>query len=259
MNAPRSTAVDLFAGIGGFSLGLTRAGFQITHQVEINQFCQSVLSRHFPEVIRHDDVNTFPQAWTGTGHASPVLVCAGAPCQPFSVEGKRRGVRDERWLWPAVVDTLRVLRPRYFLLENVAALLADRDAFGIILGDLAALGFDAEWSVLSAAEFGAPHPRERLFLVAHPESVDGSPRNLLETGRDRRAPLAAGGLPGLAAHHRRRAADDWLERQPSVARLAHGIPHQLDRLHALGNAVVPQLIEHIGRLILADHAAVLTS
>ncbi|GAA1424381.1 hypothetical protein GCM10009662_85020 [Catellatospora coxensis] len=255
MNTPRPVAVDLFAGIGGFSLGLTRAGFAVTHQVEINPFCQSVLARHFPEVTRHDDVNTFPQAWTGTGHASPVLVCAGAPCQPFSTEGKRRGVNDERWLWPAVVDTLRVLRPRYLLMENVPALLADRHAFGIILADLAALGFDAQWAVLSAADFGAPHPRERLILVAHPQGRDGSQRDLLGQGRERRSPLAAGGLPGLAAHHRRRAADDWMARQPDVARLAHGIPRQLDRLHALGNAVVPQLIEHIGRLILADHTA----
>lgn len=257
MNAP--TAVDLFAGIGGFSLGLTRAGFEITHQVEIDPYCTAVLSRHFPEVSRHDDVRTFPQAWTGAGHPAPVLVCAGAPCQPFSVEGKRRGVNDERWLWPAVVDTLRVLRPRYMLLENVPALLADRDAFGIILADLAALGFDAEWSVLSAADLGAPHSRERLFLVAYPACGDGRERHLLEAGRDGRSPLAARGLPSLAAHHRRRAADDWLARQPDVARLAHGIPHQLDRLHALGNAVVPALVEHIARLILADHTATLTA
>ncbi|MFC7764536.1 DNA cytosine methyltransferase [Catellatospora bangladeshensis] len=120
------------------------------------------------------------------GPAPDTLPCPGlrrCPCQPFSTEGKRRGVNDERWLWPAVVDTLRVLRPRYLLMENVPALLADRHAFGIILADLAALGFDAQWAVLSAADFGAPHPRERLILVAHPQGRDGSQRDLLGQGR----------------------------------------------------------------------------
>jgi DNA (cytosine-5)-methyltransferase 1 len=246
--------LSLFSGIGGLELGLERAGMNVVGQVEINPYCRTVLARHWPEVPRHDDVSTFGPWWTAARRPAVHLVCAGFPCQPFSRAGKQHGTADRRWMWPAVADVLRLVGPRYVLLENVAALLDDREAFGIVLADLATLGFDAQWTVLRASDVGAPHPRERLFVVAHPQGGDGSARDLLEPGRERRTPLAAGGLPRLAAHHRRRAADDWIQRQPDVARLAHGVPHQLERLTALGNAVVPHLAEHLGRLILADSA-----
>jgi DNA (cytosine-5)-methyltransferase 1 len=155
--------LELFAGIGGLSLGLERAGFQVVGQVEIDPFCRSVLATHWPEVPRHDDVRTAPAWWHSQPRPAIDLLAGGFPCQPFSTAGRRRGVADARRMWPAMADAIRQLRPRYVLVENVAALLADRTAFGWLLGDLADLGFDAEWSLLSACAVGAPHVRSRVF------------------------------------------------------------------------------------------------
>lgn len=251
------TYLSLFSGIqvGGLDLGLDRAGMTCVGQVEWNPYCRTVLEKHWPEVPRHDDVRTAPAWWLDRGNPAVDLVAGGFPCQPFSLAGYQRGMADERWGWPWMLDVVRATRPRYVLVENVPGLLADRDAFGIVLADLAALGFDAEWSLLRASQFGAPHPRERLYLVAYAAGVDGQSRDLLVEGGEREASLAAGGLPGLAAHQRGGSASEWLAREPRVDRLADGIPHQVDRLAALGNAVVPQVAEHIGRLILADALA----
>lgn len=253
----RPTYLSLFSGIGGLDLGLDRAGWTCAGQVEIDPFCRRVLARHWPEVPRHDDVRTAPEWWAAEPRPTVLLVAGGFPCQPFSTAGRRLGIADERWGWPWMLEVVRAAQPRYVLVENVPGLLADRDAFGTVLADLATLGFDAEWSLLRASEFGAPHPRERLYVVAYPPGVDGGARDLLGEGGERRSPLAVGGLPGLAAHQRRRAASEWLAREPGVARLAHGPSEWLDRIRALGNAVVPQVAEHVGRLILAHAEAVI--
>lgn len=143
-------------------------------QVELNPFCRAVLAHHWPDVRRHDDIRTWPQfdEWIGRHHVREAdrvdLIAAGFPCQPVSVAGKRRGKDDERWLWPNVARVLRYLRPRYVLLENVPGLI--RMGLDAVLADLADLGFDAEWQVLSAAQFGAPHLRERIWIVAHAPS-----------------------------------------------------------------------------------------
>lgn len=149
-----------------------------------------------------------------------------------------------------MLGTIRHVRPRYVLIENVAA-LAFR-GLDVVLADLASSGFDAEWRVFRAADFGAPHGRERLYIVAYRPSINGEGWSGVGEGRDRGASLAARGLPGLATPAIRREADAWIEREPDVARLAHGIPRQVDRLRGLGNSVVPQAAEHLGRLILDD-------
>lgn len=242
-------ALSLFAGIGGLDLGLERAGMTVVGQVEIDPFCRRVLARHWPEVARHDDVRTTVQWWRSQQRPRVDIIAGGFPCQPFSDAGLHLGIADERWMWPAMAEVVRHLRPRYVLVENVAALVRDADAFGIVLGDLATLGFDAEWSVLFASEFGAPTPRERVYLLAYPPSVDGQPRHLLEPRGSREAPVTVGGLSGLPTHQRRRAAREWLAREPRVDRLVDGIPHQVDRLRVIGNTVVPAVAEHLGRLI----------
>lgn len=242
--------LSLFAGIGGLELGLERAGMSIVGQVELDPFCRSILAHHWPEVPKHDDVRTAPGWWASAVRPAVDLVTGGFPCQPFSTAGRRRGIADERWGWPWMAAVVRVVRPRYVLVENVAALLDDGDAFGWVLRDLAALGFDAQWSVLPACAVGAPHTRERLFLVAHSHRVDGPPRVGLGNGRP---------LP-----RRRRGPHPWpdpinglLATPPDTSGMAHGIPPQLDgpRVRALGNAVVPHVAEHIGHMIRAhDHA-----
>lgn len=135
--------LSLFAGIGGFDLGLERAGMTVIGQVEINPFCQRVLARHWPEVPRHDDVRTCVDWWRSVPRPRVDLVAGGPPCQPFSSAGRRRGVSDERWLWPAMATVVRGVRPRYVLVENVDDLVRDSEAFGWVLGDLSELGFNA--------------------------------------------------------------------------------------------------------------------
>lgn len=247
--------LSLFAGIGGIELGLERAGMKTVGQVEIDPWCRKVLAKHWPDVPQHEDVVTAPEWWLSEERPNVDLICGGFPCQPFSLAGKQLGISDPRWLWPATAAVIRAVRPRYVLLENVSALVRDSWAFGTVMADLHALGFDAEWATLRASDFGAPHNRERVYIVAYSQGVDGQARDRVEPGRVGRPPLATGGLFGLDVHSRRQQAREWLAREPRVDRLADGIPAQVDRLHGAGNAVVPQIPEHIGRQIMAREAA----
>jgi DNA (cytosine-5)-methyltransferase 1 len=244
--------LSLFAGIGGIELGLERAGMTTVGQVELDDYCQRVLARHWPEVPRHDDVLTAPEWWLSESRPAVDLVCAGFPCQPFSHAGWQLGVNDERWMWPATARAIRAVRPRYVLLENVSALVRDSGAFGTVLADLHTLGFDAEWATLRASDFGAPHNRERVYVLAHPAGVDGDARDRVGASRDRRAPIPTRGLSGMALAERRESARAWLASEPRVERLVDGVPNQSLRLKCGGNAVVPAASEHIGRLIVED-------
>lgn len=246
--------LSLFAGIGGIELGLERAGMTTVGQVEIDPYCQRVLARHWLGVPRHDDVLTFPEWWASEHRPAVDVVCGGFPCQPFSLAGKQLGINDDRWMWPATTAAIRAVRPSYVLLENVSALVRDAVAFGAVLGDLHALGFDAEWATLRASDFGAPTPRERVKLLAYPASLDGQSRRGMGASRDGQSPIATRGLRGLAVAEKREAASAWLASEPRVDRLADGIPDQSHRLRCAGNAVVPAVAEHIGRLIVEDAA-----
>lgn len=241
------TYLSLFSGIGGLDLGLDRAGWTCAGQVELDPWCRTVLDRHWPEVPKHDDVRTAPAWWSAQPRSAVRMVAGGFPCQPFSTHGLRLGTGDARWGWPWFRDVVRAVRPEYILVENVPALIDDADAFGWMLGDLAADGFDADWTVLSACSLGASHTRERLFLVAYPAGVDGERNMPLPT-------RVEGGRPGAGAAGGDARGDGWLP-EPAVGRVAHGLPKRLvaPELHALGNAVVPQVGELVGRLI-RDHA-----
>lgn len=218
---------SLFAGVGGIDLGLERAGMKCLWQVEIDAFCQGVLSRHWPNVRRYPDIRSLETS----ALERPDIIAGGFPCQPVSLAGKRKGRDDDRWLWPEFARVIRDLRPRFVLVENSPGLLGA--GFGEVLGDLASLGYDAEWSVLSACRVGAPHPRERLFIVAYPQ---GEWRE--QCGR---VQLQAGGPEAGNLHH-------W-QREPCPDRVADGVSRRMDRRRALGNAVVPQVAEWIGRAI----------
>ena len=238
-------ALSLFSGIDGLGLGLQRAGMTIVGHVELDPFCRRVLAHHWPEAAQHDDVRTAVQWWQSADRPRVDVVAGGFPCQPFAKGGRRRGTADGRWGWPWMARVVRALRPRYVVVENVAALLDDGEAFGWVLADLAACGFDAEWSVLTACCVGAPHVRPRLFLVAYPDCGDGSPRlgigqegHPLQPG-DGRASTWADPIDGIVEAH------------GYGLRVADGVSAGLEpaRVKALGNAVVPQLGEYIGRLI----------
>lgn len=159
---------SLCSGVGALDLGLEHGLHARTvWQVEQDVYCRRVLARHWPEAERFEDVRA-----VGAATLLPVdAICGGFPCQPASVAGKRKAQEDPRWLWPAVADVVEELRPPLCIFENVLGLRTAglRD----VLRDLAALGFDAEWSDISAWEVGAPHIRRRIFIVAtDPERVE---------------------------------------------------------------------------------------
>lgn len=229
---------SLFAGIGGLDLGLERAGMVCKWQVEIDDYARRVLEKHWPSVRRHDDVRTFPVD-DGTDW-SVDLVCGGFPCQDVSLakcgaeglDGQRSG------LWREFERIIGVLRPGYVIVENVPGLFVrgiDR-----ILGDLAALGFDAEWSVVSACSMGAPHTRERLFVLGYSKEVSPWCDEGQRPAR-RRLPMPRNRPCEPGTH--------WAT-EPDVARVAYGVPSGMDRLGAVGNSVVPQVAEWIGKRIM---------
>lgn len=161
----RFTFGSLFSGIGGIDLGLERAGMRCEWQVEKDEFCQKVLQKHWPNVTRHGDIRGLD-----TSTLAPVdLIAGGFPCQPHSVAGQRKASKDERDLWGEFARIIRELRPRWVLCENVVGLLSSENGrfYSGVLRDLAQAGYDAQWFVLSAAQFGAPQLRERVFIVAH--------------------------------------------------------------------------------------------
>jgi DNA (cytosine-5)-methyltransferase 1 len=174
------------------------------------------------------------------------VLSAGFPCQPESLAGKRLAEADERYLWPEVGRIIRELRPRFALLENVPGILSSR-TFAIVLGDLAEIGYDCEWECLSAVSFGAEHVRERVFVVAYPHETrsqiwghyrkDKADEGVFGSGLGFALGTSA---PGLE----RSGASRW---RGDV----HGIPRRVDRIKALGNAVIPQIAEWIGRRIVA--------
>lgn len=233
--------LSLFSGIGGLDLGLDRAGFTCVGQVEWDPYCRTILDRHWPEVPKHDDARTAPAWWLGTDRPTVRLVAGGFPCQPASRMGKRRAQNDPRWGWPWFRDVVRAVRPEYVLVENVVGLL---DAgFDDVLADLHTLGFDAEWSIVSACALGAPHSRERLFVLAYPEGAHGpDPLPLPAPMEVRRNSIGAAGSSTWG--------EGWLS-EPAVDRVAYGVPRAvgLEELTALGNAVVPQVSEYMGHLI----------
>jgi len=330
---------SLFSGIGGMDLGLERAGMEVIWQVEMDQWCQLVLAKHWPEVKRYGDIKT-----VSVTELEPVdLLCGGFPCQPSSHAGKRQGQQDDRWLWGEFFRFIRILEPTWVLVENVPGLLSVNSGagFGEVVRDLASVGYSVEWDCIPAATIGAPHRRDRVWIVAHSNGIGTSPDSQRvsqgESEFSRRGDVSDSsekGLgrwqqhpessPGALAHtasqqghvgadhsriglgreaisefgngsgsedvahstiisntnsERREESSSgrqsmaseqrfigrhsseifhepsptkstFWESEPDVGRVADGVPRRMDRLRGLGNAVVPQLVEFIGRRIM---------
>ena len=333
------TVGSLFSGIGGLDLGLERAGMEVIWQSEIDPYACKVLSKHWPEVVNHGNIKEIN--WQEVER--PDVICGGYPCQPFSTAGKRRGEEDPRHLWPWVREAISQLRPRYAILENVRGHLSMGGLS--VIGELASIGYDAEWRVVSAASVGANHRRDRIIIVAYTSSKfcnECGNENALEQstncnicqrwketdiqetrGRSGNLNVAntnssntpngrqCQALPGESGSRRDdrsgsgshireislgstgetasnmadtntredgwgngsvqqssrtvySGADNgrgaqiyagwqWWEVEPDVGRVAHGVPSRVDRLRGLGNAVVPQVAEVIGRLVISDY------
>lgn len=232
--------LDLFSGIGGFSLGLKRAGgFRTVAYCEIEPYCQEVLRAR----MRDGSLDTAPictdirkldgKPWAGRVD----LICGGFPCQDISTAGHGEGISGEKsGLWTEYARLLREVRPRFALIENSPE-LANR-GLDQVLSDLAEMGMDAVVGCIRASSLGAKHRRERMYVVAYANG-DG-----LQGGDHNRsaARLTAPSLDQLA---------DWPPvSEPFGIRNGDGVSSRVDRTHAIGNAVVPQVIEWIGRRIL---------
>ncbi len=173
--------LDLFSGIGGFSLGLERAGMTAVAFCEIDPFCRKVLAKHWPGVPIYEDIRELSDERLKA--IAPDIITGGFPCQDVSLAGKRAGLAGENsGLYRELVRALCVVRPRHGIVENVAALLSD--GMGTVLGDLAEGGIDAEWDCVPALAVGAPHERDRVWIVTHADNGYGDPDKALCSGRD---------------------------------------------------------------------------
>ena len=282
------TVGSLFSGIGGLDLGLERAGMKVIWNCEIDPYASRVLKKHWPDIPNIGNIKEVD--WNGIER--PDVICGGYPCQPFSQAGKRQGENDERHLFPYVAHAIRVLRPRYAIMENVPGHLSL--GFGAVQQELAEVGYDSRWDCIPAAALCAPHLRDRVFIIATPRAEQ---RRIVADSNHARPcdPLFAGwdapwhGSPAMAntddagsgtsrRRMERQDAQDFQERinpqhefgrfcsnvadtgnrqwwpaEPDVGRVANGIPARMDRLRGLGNAVVPQVAEHIGRIVMKHY------
>jgi DNA (cytosine-5)-methyltransferase 1 len=310
-NPPPLRVLDLFSGIGGFSLGLERAGMETAAFCEIDPKCRRRLSLLWPEIKIHDDVKQLD----GRQYAGAIdVICGGYPCQPFSAAGKQQGEADPRHLWPEMHRIIRQACPRWVIAENVRGHVSL--GFDTVASQLEDDGFTVWPFIIPASAVGAPHRRDRIWILAHHSgdgrgtgwpgrSDSGCPWELERTlqivgnsagsglphrGRTQMADSreekpkyerpggALGGLSNMAntlCHHvqgrqqpdqeerqepserqtglcggAREASSQWAV-EPDVGRVAHGVPDRVDRLRMLGNAVVPQIPEFIGRTIIA--------
>jgi len=268
--------LSLFAGIGGFDLGLERAGMTCIGQVEYNPWCQKVLKKHWPDVKLISDIHDVKGGEFGTVD----LICGGFPCQPFSVAGKQRGKKDDRYLWPEMLRIIQKAGPSWVIGENVAGIIPME--LDKVLSDLEGISYEVQTFIIPAVAADARHRRDRVWILAY-SGLSELP------GREQTTKLQVG--PGPKIQKRKKSTscrfpvsyikqqhDDrpghgaskdgrkqqeqtqilgdgcvWLP-EPPVGRVANGISRRVDRLKGLGNAVVPQIPEIIGRAIMEIEA-----
>lgn len=258
--------LDLFSGIGGFSLGLERAGMRTVAFCEINKTAQAVLENHWPGVPISDDITTREHA---EGEAE--IICGGFPCQDISGAGKRAGLSGSRsGLFREMVRAIRVVRPKFAILENVADLL--HRGMGDVCGDLADSGLRVEWDCIPAYAVGAPHQRDRVWIVAYTDVWQQPDRTVPPDGRrgtgtgtgdgdtpnaDRQGELQPGwcfkefwGRPVYRGEGSGEWRTHWLDRLGALRGMDDGVSRRLDEAKEIGNAVVPQIPELIGRAIM---------
>jgi len=246
---------SLFSGAGLGDLGLHRAGLKHRWFCECDPYARKILAARWPGVPILEDVRD-----VRAESAHPVDILAGGfPCQDVSSAGKRRGVKEgtRSGLWFEYLRIIREIRPRYVIVENVKALLSN--GMSTVLQGLAESGYDAEWDVFPAAAFGAPHLRERVVIVAYPcglrqpgaGSILEADAHMAERGR----PDGSADWNGLRLEGPRAQAALSAHPGPVLRRVDDGGSHWMDRLRCLGNGIVPDLMEHVGRLVRAAEPA----
>ena len=244
--------LDLFSGIGGFSLGLERAGMETVAFCEIEDYPRKVLAKHWPNIPIYEDVRNVTRERLNADGIFPDIITGGFPCQDLSVAGSQKGFDGERSvLYREMLRLISEIRPRYTIFENVTNLVSGNNGewFARFLSDLAAIGQDAEWHCIRAARVGLPQSRDRVWVVAYPADNDGEERSLPLPGIIGGTQAQLRGLLGLGRGHQE--IGDWeMACQPRMVPDINGIPSGMDCLAALGNAVVPQIPEIIGRAIM---------
>lgn len=266
------THLSLFSGIGGIDLAAEWAGFETVAQVELNDYCRKVLYKHWPDVPKYKDVKDVTKESLELGPVT--LISGGFPCQPYSTAGKLRGSSDDRALWPEMLKIIHEVKPNWVLGENVANFA--NMGLKQTLTDLEAEGYEATAFLIPACAVNAPHKRERVFIVANSSSFrqlfDGSKgegiyfdspcREAWERSIETLADSNKQGLQGCGRQYQEwysehkfspwegsRALETERLSRSGICRVSHGVPNRVDRLKALGNAVVPQQIYPILKAI----------
>ena len=264
--------LDLFSGIGGFALAARNVGWDTVAFCEIEDYPRKVLAKHWPDVPIYKDVRDVTAKRLRSDGITADIITGGFPCQDISLAGKQVGIDGERsGLWSELARIIGEVRPRYAVLENVAALLSGDSGrwFQRVLGDLAEVGYDCEWHCIPASHVGAPHRRDRVWIIAYPnagqcEREDGqvqAGRNTTNSGlssvADTNHPRLEGWIREVMSERTRertagQSSDPWDGNwitEPGVGRVANGVSRRVDRLKGLGNAIVPQVAEVIFRAI----------
>jgi DNA (cytosine-5)-methyltransferase 1 len=241
--------LDLFSGIGAFSLGLERAGMRTVAFCEIDPYCRRVLAKHWPAVPCYDDVRSLTAERLRADGIAADVICGGFPCQDISrangVHGGRLGIEGERsGLWREYSRLIGELRPQVVIVENVTDLL--RLGIGRVLGDMATIGYDAEWHCIPSAYIGTRHIRDRVWIVAYPGSdrLEGP----IQIG-ERLAPFITYDWREAARASFPQDVEGWAS-EPAFLGKDDDASHWMDRIAACGNAVVPAIPEIIGRAIM---------
>lgn len=238
------THASLFSGIGGFDLAAQWMGWENVFQVEIDDFCQKVLAKNFPNVTRYGDIKQFD----GTKYRGAIdILSGGFPCQPFSTAGSRKGTQDDRYLWPEMLRVIAEIHPSYIVGENVGGLVnwSNGLVFDEVQTSLEAQVYEVQSFILPACAVQAPHRRDRVWIIAH--SLQGIPQTEpCESNQENRL-------------HRERTSDftcrhlsvkwDDLKRDSGVSRNGNGVSNWVDRISGLGNAIVPQVAFEIFKAI----------
>jgi len=254
--------LSLFSGGGLGDYGLELAGMEIAGQVEIDDYCQKILSLRWPDVPKWRDIQEFDGKAFVKEHGQPDIISGGFPCQPFSFAGKRRGKQDDRYLWPEMLRVISEIKPTFVLGENVPGII--KSALDTVLFDLETIGYTCQAFTIPACAVDAPHRRDRVWILAYcgyngwctkqgeqqekrPEIFNaGGNGNVADTEgakcqRVGRKTRTGGGKPRCGS---------WWQTEPNVGRVAHGIANRVDRLKLLGNGQVVQVVQWIGERIM---------
>jgi len=278
--------LDLFSGIGGFSLGLERAGMRTVAFVEIDPFCQQILKKRWPSIPIWGDIREVNGQEIIQKCGTIDIITGGFPCQPFSVAGKRGGKKDDRYLWPEMFRLVKEIKPRWVLGENVIGIV--NMALDEVLSDLESEGYETQSFIIPACAVNAPHSRDRVWIIAHSKCLGREERPRQEirsqeqiTERQNFGDVDPKGADCSSSYanseycqeyesrnqlcqERRETSfgrdiyephweESWIEIATRLCRVDDGVSSGVDRskrLMALGNAVVPQIVEVIGKAIM---------